>query len=147
MPWQLGFRALLLGSIPCSKQRKTLVLFKNRCRARPGFFGWLWIFLYVLFSSEWWSGFIVATDLASRAWLFHLEAGSCLITALLLGAVCGKGSLWTQVVPWKSACQWSEVRPEALMRQKGIWARIKIPGDSEFLDCLVWLNYLTLKCC
>lgn len=105
----------------------------------------LWVFLHVLLSSKGRSGFIVATGLASRAWTLLLQTkGRCLIALpcrQALSCLLGKGLLWRQMPSCGSACLLSQVRPEALMRQKEIWAGIKIPGESEFLDSLELLKY------
>lgn len=142
MAWLLGFRAVWLGQFPALSTEKHW--YCSKAGAEPGL-GFLVGFGFSFMS------FFPQRDevglLWPQAWLLvsglvRLEESSCL-TALPCCWVVSvkKGSLWRQVLPWKSACQLSEARPEALMRQKGIWAGIKIPGESEFLDCLVWLNY------
>ena len=134
MPWQLQFRASLLWEFPalsteeyrdCSNAGRELGLgvlvgfglsFMSSCPSREEE-GLLW----------------------PQAWPPGPgQLSQC--TAPLLGTVTsvGKGSPWRQVPSADPpACRLSQARPEALMRQKGIRAGIKIPGESEFLDSLV----------
>lgn len=125
--------------VPCCKHRRIPRLFRCRSGAGPGCFGWLWIVLHVLLSLKGRRGFIVATGLASRAWTavsVHCPAaGHCHLC--WEGVTVGAGAVCIS-----SRCRLSQARPEALMRQKGIRAGIKIPGESEFLDSLVWLKFL-----
>lgn len=120
------------------------MLLKSRCRARWEGFSWFRIFLHVLLSSKGRRGCIVATGPASRTELF----ASCLSSSLIALPCCwgpscllAQGSSRRQVLTCTSAHLSSQARPEALMRQKGIWVWIKSPGVSESLNRLVWLNY------